>query len=268
MKVIAEIGSNWKTTDDLLSAPLLAKECGATTIKYQYFSSNELYGESYAAVDRYHIPLTLLEKIKLVCDEVEIEFMCSAFSVKGYEEINDLVSAHKVASSESNYLKMIYQVIGYHKDVYLSVGGATFSLIKQLTRVFERLCFNDQNLILMYCDPSYPSNKKALEVYYGLNRLRDYGYDVGYSDHSTFGKKTKDFDKENYLPYLNLHSVEKHFNPYDYTDTPDATENALNIKEFTEFTNYLKTVDNYYTYNKHKRIESKGEMYRPLYKES
>jgi N-acetylneuraminate synthase len=115
--IIAEIGSNiFKDPDDRSPGLTngyrqieLAKEHGADAVKFQMFSAEELYGPECRGmgftykVDRYALPREWVPHLKEKCDEVGIDFMCSAFSVDGYEYLDPYVKMHKVASPEAGH---------------------------------------------------------------------------------------------------------------------------------------------------------------------
>jgi len=254
MKLIAEVGSNWKTYDDLYKSVEMAKEDGADAVKFQYFTGEELYGKSVPALDKYAVPLTILKQAKQVCKHYDIEFMCSAFSVQGYKDIDSLVDTHKIASSESTWPHVINTVLSMQKDTVISVGGLSRSQIRKIVLRWD--WYNHHNLTLLYCDPTYPSNKNQQDIAEGIKSLMGYGVDVGLSDHSRLI-----YWPVEVLSYL--HVYEKHYNPLDFSDTPDAPHSATR-QQFAALARHCEKTPTIYTYNPHQRRENL-DWFRPYF---
>jgi sialic acid synthase SpsE len=111
--IIAEIGSNlFKFNDppkDLNCARTqieLAAAAGADAVKFQLFTAAELWGPEAEGtpaaleLDRFALPREWLGILADHCEQNGIEFMCSAFSVGGYQAVNPHVEMHKIASPE------------------------------------------------------------------------------------------------------------------------------------------------------------------------
>jgi sialic acid synthase SpsE len=254
MKLIAEVGSNWRTYDDLFKSVEMAKEDGADAIKFQYFTGEELYGQTVSAVDKYSVPLTALKQLKQICRHYDIEFMCSAFSLQGYKDIDPLVETHKVASSEATWPHVINTVLEMRKDVVVSVGGLSRSQIKKIVLNWDK--FSCHNLTLLYCDPTYPSTKSQRDVVEGVKSLLTYNVDVGLSDHSRLI-----YWPVEVLGYL--HVYEKHYNPLDLSDTPDAPHSATR-EQFVALARQCRNSPTIYTYNPHQRRENLN-WFRPYF---
>lgn len=114
MQIVAEIGSNWRRYENnqrnwevAKTQIQMAKEFGATAVKFQYFTCQELYGPDVKGTkfekdfDRFALPEPWLFELSKECEKVEIKFMCSAFSLEGYKAVDPLVEVHKVASPEA-----------------------------------------------------------------------------------------------------------------------------------------------------------------------
>ncbi len=223
--VIAEVGSNWRTREDLLSSVMLAKACGADAVKFQYLDMSELYGP-VSAIDKTFPLGQLREK----CDAAAIDFLCSSFSVEGLKEVNKFVDGHKIASSEMSHLRLLEAAKATGKPVLLSTGGY---FMTDVLRVLDFL--KGAEVIPLHCNLSYPTKHVNTRKFLELKELAEI---VGYSDHTT------NIDA---VPVLmrNLGAVvyEKHFNPFGYTDTPDAPHSA-NCDEFKCMVTNLRGVPN------------------------
>lgn len=255
MIVISEIGSNWHTKDDLFKSIEASKQVGADIVKFQYFTAKELFNvDKMEKIDKYHVKLETLRELKKHADQNHIEFMVTAFSIDGYRDITGLVKRHKIASSESHYFDLVKHVFDSGLETILSTGGLTFSQVKYLCKEFEK-SGNKKGLVLLYCDPSYPSSRSNEEISLGIQRLTQYGYDVGLSDHGLTTCRNAAINQ--------CYMVEKHFNPFNYDDTPDAGH-SLNLKEMEIFIKNCKGAPSPYNENQYKRRNLGSGWYRSI----
>lgn len=224
--VIAELGSNYHSHDDMLRAIELAKYAGADACKFQYFAKNELHGPEFALDDTF--PLArLAEKAR----EVGVDFLCSAFSPEGVAAVDPYVAAHKVASSEMSHIRILEAVKSTGKPMFLSTGAY---FLADIVRVMEFL--GDYPVIPLHCNVSYPTKLVDLKKVKRLLEAKVIGGDRiwGYSDHTLSIDAIPAF----MCGILGASVYEKHFNPFDYADTPDSTH-SLNLKEFKIMCSYL-----------------------------
>lgn len=210
MKIIAEVGSNWKTFDDCTDAIIQAARAGAHAVKFQYYNSHDLYGDQVPGL-RGEMPGEWVKRLAFFAETKGVEFMCTAFSPNGYTMVNKYVKAHKVASAELPAVDILEVVNSFKKPVYLSTGGSTIEEIDTAVKILK-----DCKVTLMFCVADYPAR---VVDFRNLSRLRDNFplLDVGFSDHST--------DVLN-IPVLARDAgatvIEKHVNFSPFTDTPDA----------------------------------------------
>lgn len=219
--VIAELGSNYKTHDQLFSAIYHAKSAGADAIKYQFFNREELFSNEFTLSD---LPLA---QLKEKCDSVGIDFLCTAFSPQGMLEVNKYVDAHKIASSEMAHIRMLDLAKAFAKPVMLSTGGQGLEDIK-----YARQYLGSPETIIMHCNLAYPA--KFVDIG-KLHSILDYfRCPWGFSDHTT---------SIDAIPFAMLNAgayvYEKHYNPHSLNDTPDAPH-SLNQEEFKAFVDVLR----------------------------
>jgi sialic acid synthase SpsE len=218
--IIAEIGSNWRTIDDAIASIQAAKDAGADAAKFQLFCHKSLYG---FAGDKKHdtahdLPIDWLPKLKQACEQVRIEFMCTAFSPEHARLVNPYVSAHKVASSDVNHVSLLKCLDQFGKPVIISTGAASETEVQMALLLAPSV-----PKALMYCVASYPAKSVDLTL---IDKLRGLCPDVGYSDHTT---------DSSYIPYaaVKFHGaciVEKHFTAIDGA-SPDSGH-SLNPSQF------------------------------------
>jgi N,N'-diacetyllegionaminate synthase len=228
MYIIAELGSNWSTYNHIMEAPEIAKKCGASAIKYQMFTHEDLKGPIAKAQTSNTLPNHLVPQIKERCQKAGIDFMCTGFSVESYLFLNDFVDRHKVASCELSHPQILSTLNELKKPVILSTAGHVAIDIGLALKLIPNC-----HTTLLYCEGFYPATR--IDMMY-LTKLRNtFGrdYEYGYSDHSI---------DVNYIPRLSQQygatMIEKHFNPFGVQS--DDTPHSLDIDDFFEMCSLLK----------------------------
>jgi sialic acid synthase SpsE len=122
VRVIAEVGSNWATKDDIIKSVETAANLGAWAVKFQRFNEREMYGWGS---DTYNFPERYLGPVKYLCDKNGIKLGVTAFSAKGVRDVNDYVDFHKVASSDVGDQSLLEAIADTGKQTLLSTGKPT-----------------------------------------------------------------------------------------------------------------------------------------------
>lgn len=200
IRIIAEIGINHD--GDVRKAFKLveaAKMCGADIAKFQMHLPKEqmlpdtttadyVDGSIYDLLTKVSLSKQDFKKIKQCCDDNDIEFMCTPFSIKAIDWLEEIgVSRYKVGSGELTKLDFVEYLAKKGKPVFFSTGMATLSQVKEALDLFSR--FLDE-IVIMQCTSLYPpthnqidlnvldSYKELIDTYPG-NRIA-----LGFSDHS------------------------------------------------------------------------------------
>lgn len=232
MEIIAEVGSNWHTREDCLASIATAKECGADVVKFQLFSFEELYGfKQFGAgtgiISGPYLPRDFIPDLARYAKEMQIEFMCTPFSVSGIDCLNPFVERFKIASSNLNHPTMLKRLNEIKKPVIISGGGHTF---EEMTKAYEML--PDCEVTVLYCVSEYPARYINFNKMISMSEIFPR---VGFSDHS--------IDILN-IPVMAMDfgacMIEKHVNFTNWDDTPDAPH-SLNKDEFTLMVRALKS---------------------------
>lgn len=212
--IIAEVGSNWSSLEDCMTSISVAKQCGADAVKFQMFTSKEMFGFNPwpKAVDKSPIK-EWLPKLKEKADACGIELMCTAFSPEGLRYVDGFVNRHKLASSDLNYPDLLLAAADTEYPTYLSTGASSIGDIALALNLLG------SKVSLLYCVSSYPSTNVILSH---IDKLREtFGVPVGYSCH------TADYTTAvNAVRYHGATVIEKHFKLRDM-DTPDAPHSLL-----------------------------------------
>lgn len=223
MKVIAEIGSNFRNLDDCYYSIEQAKAAGSDAVKFQCFTSEEMYGlpgKIEPLLKLEHIP-----KLAAAADKCGIEFMCTMFSPEFLQFALPYLKTIKIASSDMEYLPLIDVAMASGKDIYLSTGGHNQ---EEIQRIVDYIGFNNPKLTLFYCESEYPTyrtdlRKLSLEPFLAFDK-------IGLSDHSLEIFSTVAEAKD-----YGICAIEKHVNFVDiYGDFPDAPH-SLDFDDFKEF---------------------------------
>jgi sialic acid synthase SpsE len=192
-----------------------AKACGADAIKFQHhLPDEEMLREGVPMSANFDIPLyefLQLYALKLdqhyelyrYCKELKIIYLCTPFSRKAAEEINEMgVEAFKIGSGELTDLPTLKVIAAFGKPMILSTGMAEWPEIDETVNTLRPI--NDQ-LILMNCISEYPA--RHADVNLNVIREMEHRYDmiVGHSDH------TPDIHTSIAAVALGAKLVEKHF---------------------------------------------------------
>lgn len=171
-----------------------AKACGADAIKFQHhLPDEEMLREGVPMSANFNMPLydfLKLYALKLedhyellrYCRELGIIYLCTPFSRKAAEEINEMgVEAFKIGSGELTDLPTLKVIASFGKPVILSSGMAVIEEIDETINTLRPI--NDQ-LMLMNCTSEYPARHEDVNL--GLIPfLRDrYDLNIGHSDHT------------------------------------------------------------------------------------
>lgn len=225
MFIIAEVGSNWSTKDDCFSSIQKAKACGADAVKFQLFSSEELYGSDIrplsSALPREWIP-QLYEEAK----QYGIEFMCTPFSEDGLRYLDLFVKRHKIASSDLCHVGLLSAAATTGKPIILSTGGHGEADVKYALEVLKGY----RDITLLYCESAYPAYHMDLRK---LDLLSKFGFPVGVSDHSR-----EIFTTPLEAQRRGAKILEKHVN-FVGAKGPDAPH-SLSLSDFREMVGAIK----------------------------
>ena len=170
-----------------------AKLAGADAIKFQHHLPDEEMLPDAPMSDNFDEPLydflmkhalTLEEHrdLKRYCDGIGILYMCTPFSWKAAQQINDLVPAFKIGSGEMTDIPSLVRIGGYGKPMVVSTGMSTFD---EINRTYEALTSRDVPLVLMNCLSEYPPVYEDLNLgVIGEMKVRFPKAVIGHSDHT------------------------------------------------------------------------------------
>ncbi len=190
--IIAEAGvAHMGRIDVALRLVDAAKGAGADAVKFQTWKTERLLTPD-SPMYRTLLPLELGEgqfrAIKEHCDEVGITFLSTPDQEEDADFLDELVPAFKIGSGNMGNWPFIQHVAKKGKPMIISTGMAA----EEDVRAVVTCCGSTQNrqIALLHCASIYPKaveprlpdpepwNLRAVET------LKQFGYPVGYSDHS------------------------------------------------------------------------------------
>ncbi len=194
---IAELGSKIiRDSKELLSTIVFLKKVGVSAVKIQHLSADEILSVKtrqvvinkklvnlYDYFKDSEMSLAELKKIKKYCDDQEVLFLASFFGEKSFyhlQKINSL--AYKIASPESNYLKLWKLALNDNKPIFFSTGVTKKKDLDFLFRFFKKKSLN--KLAMLQCVSSYPTPSEEYNLLLLDNLRSTYKVSVGVSDHS------------------------------------------------------------------------------------
>lgn len=192
--IVAEVNSSHSgNLDSAKEMITMAKEVGCHCVKFQSWSPETLYSESYYEKNR--MAKRIVKKFALSEDDFRILAEHAretgiAFASTPYSraEVDFLVEECrvpflKIASMELNNYHFLEYIASRQLPVILSTGMGTMEEIERAVRVVEGT--GNRNICILHCVSEYPvqPGKVNLNNIVGL-RERFPGYPIGYSDHT------------------------------------------------------------------------------------
>jgi N-acetylneuraminate synthase len=195
--IIAEIGQAHDGSLGLLHSYIDAvKNTGVDAIKFQTHiasaesSSYEPFRINFSYEDetrydywkRMEFSKDQWAGIKAHCEEANLEFMSSPFSIEAFHLLNDLgMKKFKIGSGEVTNNLLIDLVAQTGKDIILSSGMSSYDDIE---KAIKRAKTNQSNVSILQCTTSYPTpaEKVGLNVIHEMQKT--FSIPVGLSDHS------------------------------------------------------------------------------------
>lgn len=202
--IIAEAGVNHN--GDIVMAKRLidaAVSAGVDYVKFQTFKADKLVSrdakkadyQSKNIGDHDDSQYNMLKKLELshenhlelmaYCRERNIEFFSTAFDVEGVHYLNDLgLQLFKVPSGEITNYPYLKAIASFAKPVILSTGMCTEEEIKDAVEVLIHEGLSKEKITILHCNTEYPTPMKDVNLKAMLTIQRDFGVEVGYSDHT------------------------------------------------------------------------------------
>ena len=238
IEVIAEIGWN-HMGDSSIAKDMIqsAKECGADTVKFQYWNPDylkegvwdtdgrrEIYNKAALTEDK-------VNELQKMSQDAGCNFLISVFGTIGASVMADLgIKKIKIPSHETTNKKLIEFCSSKFDYIYFSAGASTEKDVLEAVNILKngRADFN-----LMHCVSSYPVSDERANLN-RINWLSTMHSSIGYSDHT----------QSTIIPALAILNgalvIEKHFT-IDKELPGRDNKFALDPKEFNQMCQNIQT---------------------------
>ena len=138
----------------------LSKQAGADAVKFQMWRATDLYSENHpewSTIKKSELTFAKAIKIKQICDDLKIEFVCSVFYPEAVTFLESLgVNRYKIASrtcllKDPFAIETLQKKASTKKPVIISMGmGGNKRKIEKI--------FLKNNVTFCYCISDYPLN--------------------------------------------------------------------------------------------------------------
>jgi len=246
--IIAEAGSNHnRIYEQALSLIDVAKDSGASAVKFQTYSSDTLYAKNTTniagtkdvngLIKNIQIPREWQRDLKTYCDNIGIEFMSTPFDEAAVKELVDIgVKRIKIAGFEATDPRFVSMVSETGLPVIMSAGIG--SSIKTLDKMMN-ICYKNgvKDITILHCNNAYPTPQREinLETITALKNVFP-RTPVGLSDH-TMSTMTPAL-----AVCLGASTIEKHYTLSKRLSGPDHSF-ALEPDELKEMVDNIKTAE-------------------------
>lgn len=202
--IIAEAGVN-HNGDIMMAKKLIdaAADANVDYVKFQTFKADKLVSRDAkkAAYQSKNIgndddsQYNMLKNLELshedhielmtYCEQRNIKFFSTAFDVDGVHYLNDLgLELFKVPSGEITNYPYLKAIASFNKFVILSTGMCTEIEIKEAVDVLISEGLSIDKISILHCNTEYPTPMKDVNLMAMLSIQRNFGVEVGYSDHT------------------------------------------------------------------------------------
>jgi len=253
--VIAEAGSNhnndYETALKLIDA---ATSAGCDAVKFQIFSSNNLYAKNtpdFAGykninelIESIEIPRDWISGLKTYCDHKNIEFMATPFDEEAVDQLCELdIKRIKIAGFEATDPRFVKYVAATGKPLIVTAGIGCD--IKMINQILDWICeeSDSRDITILHGNHAYPTPIKDINLGQ-LNVLKkQFEWDLKYWD---FKLGLSDHTEGIFIPPLAVAMgasiIEKHFTLDRTMDGPDHAF-AIEPNELTEMVKNIRLVE-------------------------
>lgn len=171
-----------------------AAQAGVDVVKWQAFHADRLnpswpnYEAAKANYARLQFTSEQFAHLKSYCEGKGVEFLCTAFDLDAADMISKLgCDTVKIASPDSNNLPLLEKCLALFRKTIISTGMSTAGEMQQLLGYLNaKVAIRDidrSKVAIMHCLSQYPAPLNKVDMGRML-RLRETGFEYGYSDHS------------------------------------------------------------------------------------
>lgn len=245
--IIAEAGANHnRNIDQAFRLIDIAKNSGASAVKFQTYSSETLYAKNtpdfagYGDINKLikdiELPREWQKDLKQYSDEAGIEFMSTPFDEKAVEELLELgVKRLKISGFESTDFRFVEMVASSKLPLIISIGiGFPLNYMGKILDIAEK---HGNDLSLLHCNNAYPTpiNEINLNMVGALKHFRGVSRS-GLSDH------TMSIHVPAFAVIAGAEIIEKHYTISRSMEGPDHPF-ALEPSELTQMISLINQAE-------------------------
>ncbi len=237
--IVAEVGSNWHSLEDLHESVVAAAQAGADAVKFQVW--DELYNRERAPhqwkiTQQYRLSLRWLNELLYECRSSHIQFHLTIFNPRLYDELEIAPDAIKIASGDLTYLPLIDKAARFSDwhgiPLVLSTGTHTQ---KEVDDGIAYAMGITDNLIILNCVSLYPAKEELYDLQWMMRYRGMAG--LGISDHTMgYALAAQAAGMASYAWF------EKHFRLNHISDTPDAPH-SLTPSQFSQYVEVIRAME-------------------------
>lgn len=248
-EIIAEVGSNWRRDTEqrslncVLEHIRIAKEVGATIVKFQLFRADDLYNKERAPkqweqVKQYELPYDWLYEINTTAHKCGLKWWISVFDEESADTLGHFMGMDgmKIASGDITNSYLIATTSRWCSEMDIPFAISTgASNLAEVNRALLRDCYptEPRNLFVFQCVSQYPASPMDYNLSVSKRLRTDNECQLGLSDH-TVGVSPWLISMAVGMGYT---AYEKHFS-IDDTDSPDRCVSLLPY----EFEKYVSAI--------------------------
>tara|TARA_Y100001970_G_scaffold246015_1_gene313539 strand:- start:21062 stop:22135 length:1074 start_codon:yes stop_codon:yes gene_type:complete len=233
---IADIAANWDSSIDRAKDLIcLAAEAGADAAKFQNFQAETIISSHsfenmegklthqkswqksvFEVYNDASLPVEWTEELKRTCEENNIHYFTTPYSLKVVDELKNHVSAWKIGSGDISWHEHIERIAMHGMPLFIATGASTLEEVRMAVSAAQK---HTKDILLMQCNTNYTASLENFK-HINLNVLHSYkeefpGLLLGLSDHTpghstVLGAVT-----------IGARAVEKHFTDDTSREGPD-----------------------------------------------
>jgi sialic acid synthase SpsE len=192
--IVAELNtSHFGDIEKAKEMIVAAKKAGCDCVKFQSWSEESLYSETYYArnpmarrfIKRFSFSADELFILSEFCGELKIDFSSTPYS---REEVDFLVEKCqvpflKVASMDLVNLDLLEHMSSKQIPIVLSTGMGSIQEIQEAVETISK--FGNKRICILHCVSLYPTQTKEMNLQNILGLREIFGdFPIGFSDHS------------------------------------------------------------------------------------
>jgi len=232
--IIAEAGVNHNGSIMIAKELIdVAVESGANAVKFQTFKAENLVAKNTQkadyqkqTTDALESQFDMIKKLELdvgthkelitYCQEKNIMFLSTPFDHESINLLSDLgLQIFKIPSGEITNLPYLRHIGSLGKKIILSTGMSNLEEVGNALNILINAGTSKDNITVLHANTMYPTPMEDVNLNAMLTIQKEFGVDVGYSDH------TLGIEVDIAAVAMGALCIEKHFTLDKTMDGPD-----------------------------------------------